>query len=373
MIKKKRLLSLFLAGVLCLGIIQPVQADDIDDAKKKQETLEAQKEQAEKEQAELSAKLDEIMGDMQKTQQDLSDKEQEINVAETELVEAKANENDQYESMKLRIKYMYENNNTELIEVLVSAKSMSDLLNKIEYIQQVTEYDRNMLKEYQKTREDIEKKEAALKVEYAELETLRDELQDDQTQIQALLDEKNIQIDELASKISANAEELKKLIAEAKAAEERRKQQQNQANAYKPNGGSSEIVITGNGKLSHPIPGARITSGFGYRDAPTAGATSKHDGIDYGASSGTPIYAADSGTVITAQYNSARGYYIVINHGNGMQTWYQHCSALYVSVGDKVSRGQNIAAVGMTGISTGPHLHFEVHVNGTPVNPLLYL
>ena len=225
MIKKKRLLSLLLAGVLCLGMVQPVRADEVADAKKKQEALEEEKKKAEQEQAELSQELDSIMEKMQKTQQDLSDKEQEINVAETDLVEAKAKENDQYESMKLRIKYMYENNNTELIEILVTSKSMSELLNKIEYIQQVTEYDRNMLKEFQKIREDIEKKEEALKEEYAQLETLRDQLQNEQTEMQALLDEKNIQIDNLSSEISANADELKKLIAEAKAAEERRKQQ----------------------------------------------------------------------------------------------------------------------------------------------------
>ena len=144
-------------------MVQPVRADEVADAKKKQEALEEEKKKAEQEQAELSQELDSIMEKMQKTQQDLSDKEQEINVAETDLVEAKAKENDQYESMKLRIKYMYENNNTELIEILVTSKSMSELLNKIEYIQQVTEYDRNMLKEFQKIREDIEKKEEALK------------------------------------------------------------------------------------------------------------------------------------------------------------------------------------------------------------------
>ena len=100
-----------------------------------------------------------------------------------------------------------------------------------------------------------------------------------------------------------------------------------------------------------------ITSGFGGRVAPTAGATTGHDGIDYGAGYGAAVYAADSGTVITAQYNSARGNYIVINHGNGMQTWYQHLSSM----------------TGNSGRSTGPHLHFEVHVNGVPVNPLNYL
>lgn len=130
--------------------------------------------------------------------------------------------------------------------------------------------------------------------------------------------------------------------------------------------------MTGGGTLAYPVANPRITSGYGYRDAPTAGATSRHDGIDFGGATGTPIYASESGTVVTAAYNSARGNYVVINHGNGIQTWYQHCSAVYVSVGQKVSRGQSIAAIGATGIVTGPHLHFEVHVNGSPVNPMNY-
>ena len=179
---------------------------------------------------------------------------------------------------------------------------------------------------------------------------------------------------------------MKQLIAEAEAAEARRKEaeataaaQAAQAAAAASSGTSSSgntssnASATGTGSLTHPVPGAVITSGFGGRVAPTAGATTGHDGIDYGAGYGAAVYAADSGTVITAQYNSARGNYIVINHGNGMQTWYQHLSSMNVTVGQTVARGQVIGNVGTTGISTGPHLHFEVHVNGVPVNPLNYL
>lgn len=368
----KRVLSLLLAAVLCFGMVSTAKADDISDAKEKQEKLEQQKKDAEAEQEKLSSQLDAIIEDLQKTQDDLLAKEQEINEAETQLVTAKAKEDDQYQSMKLRIKYMYENGNTEFIEILMEADSIADFLNKADYINKISECDRQLLVEFQNTRKEIEEKEAALKVEYAELEDLQDQLAEKQKNVQALLDEKNLQIDNLTSEISKNASKLKELIAEAEAAEARRKQAAAD-DGYQPGGGSSTVMISGNGRLSHPIPGAYITSGFGNRVAPTAGATSRHDGIDYGAGTGTPIYAADSGTVITAQYNSARGYYVVINHGNGMQTWYQHCSAMYVSVGQKVSKGQNIAAVGSTGIVTGPHLHFEVHVNGVPVNPQNYL
>jgi len=372
MTRGKKLLSILLIGVLCIGLTLNVKADDISDAKKKQEELEEQKKAAEAEKSSLSSQLDSIIADLQEAEDNLHKKEQEINEAETQLVTAKAQEDDQYKAMKLRIKYMYENGNTEFLEILMDSKSISDLLNKAEYINKISEKDRELLVEFQNIRKEIEEREAALKKEYAELEELQDNLAQKQANVETLLKEKNLEIDSLTSEISENASKLKELIAAAEAAEERRRQAEEQS-GYQPDGGNNQTVITGSGQLSHPIPGAYITSGFGNRVAPTAGATSRHDGIDYGASTGTRIYAADSGTVITAQYNSARGYYIVINHGNGMQTWYQHCSAMYVSVGETVSRGQNIAAVGSTGIVTGPHLHFEVHINGTPVNPLNYL
>ena len=122
-----------------------------------------------------------------------------------------------------------------------------------------------------------------------------------------------------------------------------------------------------------PCSSTRITSNFGYRDSPTAGASSYHTRSRVGASSGSPIYAAASGTVTEAGYSSSRGNYAVISHGSGVSTVYMHCSALYVSAGDSVSQGETIAAVGSTGISTGPHLHFGVIEDGVYVNPRNYV
>ena len=344
MIRGKKILGALLAFTLCFSMVIPAQADDISDAKKKQQELEKQKNTAEAEKSELSSELDSIVSKMEKTQSDLTAKETEINDAETELVTAKANEDDQYQTMKLRIKYMYENGSNEFLEILMEANSIADLLNKAEYINKISQCDRELLVEYEDTRKDVENRENALKKEYAELESLQDELAGEQANVEKLLADKNIQINNLTSEISSNADNT-----------------------------SSNASATGTGSLTHPVPGAAITSGFGGRVAPTAGATTGHDGIDYGAGYGAAVYAADSGTVITAQYNSARGNYIVINHGNGMQTWYQHLSSMNVTVGQTVARGQVIGNVGTTGISTGPHLHFEVHVNGVPVNPLNYL
>ena len=214
MIRGKKILGALLAFTLCFSMVIPAQADDISDAKKKQQELEQQKNTAEAEKSELSSELDSIVSKMEKTQSDLTAKETEINDAETELVTAKANEDDQYQTMKLRIKYMYENGSNEFLEILMEANSIADLLNKAEYINKISKCDRELLVEYEDTRKDVENRENALKKEYAELESLQDELAGEQANVEKLLADKNIQIDNLTSEISSNADKLKQLIAE---------------------------------------------------------------------------------------------------------------------------------------------------------------
>lgn len=142
----------------------------------------------------------------------------------------------------------------------------------------------------------------------------------------------------------------------------------------KEQGTWENIIIVQDRRFTHPCPGyTRISSTFGYRTAPLRGASTNHKGTDFAAPTGTPIYAAAGGTVTSARYSGKAGNMIVINHGNGLQTYYMHCSRIFVSAGTKVSKGQNIGAVGTTGNSTGPHLHFQVMSGGRPVNPMNYL
>lgn len=399
----RRIAAAAMSGFLTLSLVIPVHADSISDAQQKGQQLEQQKNTAENEKNSLSAQLNQVVSDMEDAEKKLTAKQDEIKTAQDELVKAQIQENDQYEAMKLRIKYMYENGNTSLIEVLFSAKSMGDLLNKAEYVKTISEYDREMLEKYENLTKEVEKKEKALQKEEEELKTLQNDLIQKKDNVNKLLQEKQVEIASLETQIGENAAKLQQLIKEAqeakrrqeeaaaakKAAEEAAKDKQQSQNKPSNGGGSANSGnsgssgsggsggggshVSGNGTLSYPVANPRITSGFGYREAPTEGATSRHDGVDFGAATGTPIYASADGTVVTSAYNSARGNYVVINHGNGMQTWYQHCSAVYVTQGQKVSRGQNIAAVGATGIVTGPHLHYEVHVNGVPVDPMNYL
>ena len=122
-----------------------------------------------------------------------------------------------------------------------------------------------------------------------------------------------------------------------------------------------------------PCPSSKhITSYFGNRTPPKQGASSDHKGIDIGATLGAQVIVAAAGKVTTVSYNSARGYFIVVDHGKGYVTLYQHLCRQDVKVGDMVKAGQQIGAVGKTGISTAPHLHFEVHENGMPVDPLVF-
>lgn len=383
MILRKKIASLLLVSVLCLGMAANADASEISETEKKAEELENQKKAAEGEKASLENQLNGILTEMDETKAKIEAKEIEVREKEEELVQAKIDENDQYESMKKRIKYMYENGNSQFIEILCESKSIGEFLNNAEYITTISQYDRNMLTEFQQIVEAVAEQEEMLKTEYAELETLQDSLIAKQEELNQLVEGKEEELKQISADLGATQERLAQL-KEAAAAAARKQEElarlakaqaaaQAQANAGS-GGGAGAAVVSGNGMFTHPCPGySRISSEFGWREAPIAGAGNNHKGMDLAAPAGTPIYAAAAGTVTTARYSSSAGNWVVINHGNGLQTYYMHASALYVSEGQSVSKGQNIAAVGSTGQSTGPHLHFQVMQNGTPVNPRNYL
>ncbi len=369
MIHGKRLLSLLLIVMLCFGMTFQSQASEIQEQKDKKEELQKKKKEAEKKQKALSKQLTSVVEDMEATEASIKETEAALEEKEEELMMAKVDENDQYEAMKKRIKFMYESGDTQFIEILIESTSIGDFLNKAEYISTISDYDREKLEEYEKAVEDVEKQEAAIQAEYEELEKMQAVLVSKEKEVKALLAENNSELKDIADEIGATTKKLNALI---KAAEEAARKQQEASSGYSPNAGSS--VVSGNGMFTHPCPGyRRISSYFGYREAPLAGASTNHKGIDLAAAQGTPIYAADAGTVVQAHYSGNAGNFIIINHGNGYSTYYMHCHQMFVKAGQKVSRGQNIGTVGNTGNSTGPHLHFQVMKDGTPVNPLSYL
>lgn len=378
MIKGKKIISVLLIGALCFGITTQVRATEIDDTKQKAEELQKKKEAAESEQQSLAAQLTTIVSEMEDTKNQISQKEDELSQKEEELFEAQAQENDQYESMKKRIKYMYENGNAKFVEILCQSKDISEFLNNAEYISTISAYDREQLTVYQQICQKVQEQQAALEEEYNKLEVLQNDLIEKQKNVEDLKASKESEISDISGELEATNQKLAELQAAAEEAARKQKEKEAAAAAAKKNassgGSAGGSVVSGNGTFTHPCPGYnRISSTFGYRNAPLAGASTNHKGVDFAASTGTPIYAAASGTVTSAGYSGKAGNLIIINHGNGLLTYYMHCNTIFVSAGQKVSKGQNIGQVGTTGNSTGPHLHFQVMSNGTPVNPMNYL
>lgn len=374
---RKKMIRALIALSLSLSLALPVQATEVDDAKKKADTLQNQKKSAEKEKNSLVTQLESKVKEMEEVQQKISDKETEIKEKEDELVTAKVNENTQYTSMKKRIKFMYENGNTQFVEILVNAESIGDFLNKAEYINTISTYDRDMLVEYQEVVKDVEDQETALQAEYEELDQMHEDIVAKQEELTSLVNDKSKEIASLDSQLTETNAKIKEL--EEAAAEAQRKQQEAAAAAAAAKASSSSgstsyvasdsVVVSGSGQFANPCPSGTVSSTFGYRDFDS----SFHKGLDLAASEGSPTYAADAGTVIIAGWSDSAGNWVVIDHGNGIVTKYMHHSALAVSAGQTVVKGQQIGYVGNTGDSFGAHLHFQVEVNGTAVDPQGYL
>lgn len=381
----RKIVSGGLIVVMSLGMVLNVEATTIDEAQQKADALAQQKSSAEAEKNSLNEQLNVIIGEMEDAQEKLADKQTEIEKTEEKLVQAKVEENTQYQSMKKRIKYMYENGNSQVIELLMESENIGEFLNKAEYISSISEYDRDMLTAFQDAVAEVEKEEKALQAEYEELEVLRDDLLVKQSNVEALLSEKNIQISDLEKQIGDNAALLQELIAQAEA--ERLKQEQaaaaaaaaqqaaQQQAAQNSGGGNNSVppttdyVVSGNGQFTNPCPAGYVSSTFGYRDFDS----SFHKGLDLAAPEGTPTYAAGDGVVLIAGWSDSAGNWIVIDHGNGFVAKYMHHSALAVSAGQSVSKGQLIGYVGNTGNSFGAHLHFQLELNGAPVDPQAYI
>lgn len=323
---------------------------------------------------ELDANLADIQEKINKLKELISEKEAEIAKTTKELEEAVAVQEAQYEAMKSRIKFMYEKGDTLYMELVFGAESFGEMLNKADYIEMLSAYDRNMLDEYVAQAEYIalckeelegerEVLEEAKKTVEAEEASLNELIAAKETEINAVtgdIKNKEAAIKEYEADIAAQNETIAAL--EAAVAEERKRLAAEQGRKYD------------GGIFTWPAPSyTRISDDYGNRTHPILGIQQFHNGIDMAAPGGSAILAAYDGRVVAADYSGSMGNYIMIDHGDGVYTIYMHASALYVSKGKEVSKGDKIAAVGSTGRSTGNHLHFSVRVNGGYVSPWKYL
>lgn len=396
--QKKRIWTAAAAGLLCVGLAFPVLADktELNEAQDRKTELEEELEKTEDTLKnletlkgntaayvrELDESLSAVSNELEALNGSIAEKESQIETTKGELEQAKETEKKQYESMKLRIKYMYERGDTSYVELFMESESLSELLNKAEYISKISEYDRQMLDQYAATKDEIAADEARLETEHAELLDLKEQTEIKQASVEQLLSAKQAelrsyesQIAEAENQLSEYEKDLEAQEAAIRQIEEEIKRQEEEARRKAEAAGQSYVTKDiGDIHFIWPCPASsRITSGFGGRSSPTEGASSNHQGIDIGAPTGSDILAAAEGDVVVSTYSSSAGNYVMINHGGGVYTVYMHASKLLVSVGEHVSQGQVIAKVGSTGYSTGPHLHFGVRLNGTYVDPRSYV
>lgn len=365
--------------------------NDLNDAQALIEQLQDQEGDIQEAVRELDDRLNVISGNIDTLKAQTRQKNKELLDTQNQLEAARTDESEQYESMKVRIRYMYQNSGIGYLEALLESGSFAKMLKQVDYMSTMMQYDRAKLEEYQQTQALIQNAEETIRKDKADLEALQAQLEEEQQAVNLLMQEKETQLSGVRQGISEaeqNAQQYQQeieaenqliqemLAAEAaakKAAEEKKQQEVQKNNASADSNVNTNDVYEG-GVFTWPCPSShKITSGFGYRDKPTAGATSYHQGYDIGASAGAAIVAAADGVVTSTGYSSVLGNYVILSHGGGLFTIYEHCSAVLVSQGQSVSRGSTIAKVGSTGVSTGPHLHFGVQLNGKYVDPGNYL
>ena len=323
----------------------------------------------------------------------IADKQDELDTAEDRL-EALNQEN------KERIRTMEEEGEVSYWEVLFKANSFSDLLDRLNMVEEIAASDKRRLQELSDAANKVEEAQAELETEKGELETTKKDLDDTQAEMY----EKNKESEALLQELLQKADDLQALEEECKEQEnaflkqiaamevqfnaaKQREWEAWKATSVPPTtqaggtGGSSSGGTSGSSGGSSggsggwlvPCSYTSITSPFGNRNSPTSGASTYHQGVDLDTGTGDPVYASRAGVVTVAGWGNAAGNYVQINHQDGFSSIYMHLSSYCVSAGQIVSAGQLIGATGATGITTGDHLHFGISYNGVYVNPCNYV
>lgn len=326
--------------------------------------------------AQLDSSLAQIEQNIQELSAKIAAKEEEIAVAQEQLETALENEENQKESMISRIRMVYESGEPQMLDMLLKSASFSDFLNKADYTERVMAYDNRMWQDYKLVREYVELCKQELELEKEILDEAKAGVEEEQRNLEALIDQKNKDIVAYETDITNKEKAIKEYEEEIEA-------QENEiatlealiAEEKKKILASSGIVLTyDGGTFKFPVASyTRVSDEYGPRIHPTLGIQQFHNGVDLASPKGTAIYAAYDGTVVAAAYSATMGNYVMIDHGSGLYTIYMHASALYVEKDDIVVRGETIAAVGSTGRSTGPHLHFSVRLNGEYQSPWNYI
>lgn len=328
-----------------------------EQAQNEKEQITEQRKNAENELDNINAQISSIESEIFNLQRQLDDLNSSISQKEKEIADKQAELEHKEDLLKTRMVAMYKGGGTSYLDVLLGSSNYIEMYTKYNAIQTIAEKDTDLINEVSEEKKNIENEKQELENNKSQVESIKSETDAKNAELKAAKVAKQSTI----SNLSAEEQALQKKIEEFEY--EIEKAQAEIADATQ-DAGKYEGSFSG-GRFEWPLSYSynRITSIFGNRTAPTAGASTNHGAIDIGVSY-VPVYAPANGKVILAQWVSGYGNYIMIDHGSGYYTAFGHLSQFKVSVGTVVTTGQQIAVSGNTGVSTGPHLHYEVYVGG---------
>ena len=392
---KTRLVAALLSGVVLCGTPAYIMAEDedltnqLDSIQQQVNQQNAAKADAETVIGSVSEQLRQIEEQLRQATAELGTiKEQrvavenDITLNERQLAEAQKRLEGRESVFYKRVRDIYINGRLSYLDVVIGSKDFSDFANRLEVLKRIIDSDITLINEIKKDRADIEAHKQKLEADRAKLVELEKSALAKQAEIEQKKAERNVVLQKAQNdratamqaieELNASSAQVSAMLKERQAARAAAAAAAAAAAQSSGGQGASDNWVQGTGQLGWPVSG-EITSPYGYRVHPIWGTTIYHSGIDIGVDEGTPVHAADGGVVVWSGWMGGYGYAVVIDHGNGLSTLYGHNSELAVDEGQSVAKGQVISYAGSTGNSTGPHVHFEVRVNGDPVDPMGYL
>lgn len=374
MLQTRRYVSLIMVVLLVVAVIAPVLANE--DAQRQLEAIQQQMQQHQNRAAQAQQKVNSIsdqlrviqvdmdaaLGDYNTIQSKRLYTEQQIRLNTDILAKAEKNLEERTKVLNKRIRDIYKNGQVSYLDVLLGAADFTDFTTRVDILKRVLNQDVNLIAKVKAERELVTQKKAELERDRAAILELEKVAAEKKNIVESRKREREVVLNVAVTERDAAERAYQELLDTSRRIEQMIRN--NQSGTRDFNGAT--------GVMSWPADGP-ITSPFGWRIHPIFGTQRFHSGIDIGADYGEPVRAADGGVVLTADWMGGYGKVIIIDHGGGISTLYAHNSELVVGEGQRVYKGQVVARIGSTGYSTGPHLHFEVRQNGSPVSPMGYL
>lgn len=379
--EKKKLGGLLLAlclavlplyGAMCFADTADDKRAELNDVRQRMERMQTRKEQARRKAESASAELSEVMGSLNELQAQANNLQKKSDTLQGKINDNQAKLEKKQQEMQARmliyrkrLRDIYINGQINYLDVLLGAKDFSDFSSRMYLLQKIISRDLELLEKLKQDAAEINSRKEQLAAEMKEIKATRTELEAKKAKVNKLREQRAYMLYKAQEEEQSSQEEYERLLAISENIASMLRNMEN-------SGGGAPAGQGGTGQFMWPCNGP-ITSYYGWRTHPIFGTTKYHSGMDIAVDSGTPIHAADSGTIVYSGWLGGYGNCVMIDHGGGLVTLYAHNSALNVGEGQYVSKGAVVAYAGSTGYSTGPHCHFEVRLHGELTEPLNYL